>query len=185
MGIETLTDQEFLARCLNGDTDAFEAIVRKYQPEVLAIAWSVLGQREEARDAAQEIFVQCFQNLHRYDPAREFKNWLCAIAYKKSLDRRRKMTTFRRFLDRLGPELPSERSPEGNAEPFDDVLAPHLRRLSPREQTVVYLKVHDGCTFREIAEIVDCSEGSARVHFFNAKKKLKTGLERTSYVPSL
>jgi RNA polymerase sigma-70 factor (ECF subfamily) len=184
--IEAMTDQDILARCLDGDTEAFEDIVRKYQPEVLAIAWSVLGQREEARDAAQEIFVQCFQNLHRYDPGREFKNWLCAIAYKKSLDRRRKMTTFRRLLDRLGPELPPEPGREGESERIQrDMLTPHLRLLRPLERTVVYLKIHEGRSYREIAEILDCSEGSARVHFFNAKKKLKNDMERTSHVPSL
>jgi len=181
-----MTDQDILARCLDGDTDAFEAIVRKYQPEVLAIAWSVLGQREEARDAAQEIFVQCFQNLHRYDPGREFKNWLCTIAYKKSLDRRRKMSTFRRFLGRLGPELPPEPDrPKDSDLAERDALIAHLRRLSPSEKTVVFLKIHDGYSYREIAEILDCSEGSARVHFYNAKKKLKTDRGRTSHVPSV
>ena len=181
-----MTDQDILARCLDGDTEAFEAIVRKYQPEVLAIAWSVLGQREEARDTAQEIFVQCFRNLRRFESGRDFKNWLCAIAYKKSLDRRRRLSTFRRFLDRLGPE--SVPAPNRTLEPASigkDVLAPHLRRLGTRERAVFLLKIQDGYSYREIAEIMGGTEGAARVHFFNAKWKLKKWLERTSHVPSL
>jgi RNA polymerase sigma-70 factor (ECF subfamily) len=180
-----MTDQEILASCAAGDTDAFESIVRKYQPRVLAVAWSVLGHREDARDAAQDIFVQCFRNLHRYDPARDFKNWLLAIAYKMSLDRRRKTVTFRRFLERFGPE--SSPGPGRNEEPAfvrKNALAPRIERLRPRERAVVLLKIHEERSYREIAGILGCSEGSARVHFFNAKRKLKRELERTSHVPS-
>ncbi len=181
-----MTDQDILARCLDGDKDAFEAIVLKYQPEILAIAWSVLGQREETWDAAQDIFVKCFQNLHRYDPRMEFKNWLCTIAYKKCLDRRKTMTRFRRLLDRLGPELPPERGGEKDSELMEKAaLTSHLLRLSPLERTVVFLKIHDGFSYREIAGILKCSEGAARVHFYEAKKKLRMDKERTSHVPSL
>jgi RNA polymerase sigma-70 factor (ECF subfamily) len=179
-----MTDQDILARCRGGEPDAFADIVRKYQPEVLAIAWSVLGRREEARDAAQEIFIQCFQNLHKYDPERDFKNWLCAIAYKRSLDRRRKLSTFRRYLERLNPEAAVASDP--GSEPgvlLREAVSPYLRRLGGRERSVLLLKVHEGHSFREIAEILGGSEGAARVHFFNAKKKLKKWMERTSHVP--
>jgi len=181
-----MNDQDILARCRAGDPDAFADIVRKYQADVLAIAWSVLGQQEEARDAAQEAFIQCYQNLHRFDPGRNFKNWLCAITYKRSADRRRKLVSFRRALGRLGSAPVIDRIPEPEtADKRPNTLSPYLRRLGVRERTVVLLKINTDHSFREIAEILGGSEGAARVHFFNAKRKLKKWMERTSHVPAL
>ena len=183
MADDRMEDREIVARCAAGETEAFAWIVRKYQDQVLAVAWSVLGNREDSRDAAQDVFVQCFQNLHRFDAAREFKNWLMAIAYKRCLDRRRRAAAFRRFMPRFvfRPSFSVRSRREADRESAD-ALDPILRPLRPVERAIVVMKAVDGLTFREIAAALHCSEGSARVRFFNAKRKVRRNAERTSHV---
>jgi RNA polymerase sigma-70 factor (ECF subfamily) len=63
-----------------GDLDAFEALVRRYQRRVYALAYQHLRDPDEAQDLAQEVFVRLYRNLHRYDPARPFQPWFWRLA---------------------------------------------------------------------------------------------------------
>src|SRR5436305_13365697 len=68
-----------IARARTGDTAAFEELMIATQHKVVATAWRMLGNREDARDAAQEVFLRVFKYLARYDPAQDFHGWLYRI----------------------------------------------------------------------------------------------------------
>src|SRR5947208_6615096 len=67
-------------RCLAGDQGAMLALVERFQGQVFGLCYRMLGQRQDAEDAAQETFVRVLKNLHRWDQARDFAPWLLAIA---------------------------------------------------------------------------------------------------------
>src|SRR3954468_21863612 len=69
-----------IRRCLTGDQGACLALVERFQGQVFGLCYRMLGQRQDAEDAAQETFVRVLKNLHRWDQAREFQPWLLAIA---------------------------------------------------------------------------------------------------------
>ena len=77
----------------SGDQEAFRQIVERYQGAVYNLAYRMLGDPEEAEDAAQEIFVRLYRQLERYDPERKFSTWTLAIATNYCIDqlRRRRM----------------------------------------------------------------------------------------------
>src|SRR5438067_7473014 len=82
-----------IARARTGDTTAFEELMIATQHKVVATAWRMLGDREDARDAAQEVFLRVFKYLHRFDPAQDFHGWLYRITLNVCHDaarRRRK-----------------------------------------------------------------------------------------------
>lgn len=171
-----MQEQKNIAECLAGNIDAFAPLVRKYQCQLIAVALRLLGDEDEARDAAQEAMVQAFKHLHRFEVGRSFKTWIVAIVVKRSLDRLRKRNSFLKFFTVEGRQLPSYHRPQNRDIKDSTLFRPHLKILKPKEYLAIVLDVNDGFSAREIAEVLECSESTVRVHQFNARKKLKKAL---------
>jgi len=180
-------DGQTIARCLAGDREAFEMIVNKYQSGVLSLAWSVLGNRAEAEDAAQEAFIRAYLNLQNFDRAKDFKNWLYAIAYKRCLDRIREVKTEKKYRSRMAEAVAPVMCGLGTEPGAEEsvLLSPLLKKLTLKERLALTLSINEEYTAAETAEVLRCAESTARVHLFNAKRKLRKGLERNSYVQKI
>jgi len=174
-----MDDTKVISRCLSGEKEAFEVIVKKYQANILFLSWSILGDEEEAKDVTQEAFIQSYLNLNRYDRNRSFKNWLYSIAYKRCLDRKRKEKSLKGFLRRFNKELDLNDEVEKRERRLEDseIFNSLLKRLNKNERAAICLKINEGYSAREISEILDCAESTAWVHIFHAKRKLKELLE--------
>jgi RNA polymerase sigma-70 factor, ECF subfamily len=83
-------DVRLVKRCRQGDTGAFEALVRKYQDPVYSIAYRMVGDREEARDLAQETFVRAFEGIETFNTRMLFRSWLYRIGANASIDHLRR-----------------------------------------------------------------------------------------------
>ena len=174
-----MEENEIISRCLNGDTEVFEMIVTRYQEPLMALCWSILRNPEEARDATQDAFVQALRHLDRYDRSRSLKNWLYSIAYHRCLDKIRKEKSFMHYM-RKGGALQHPHGAGGDQDPdpdFSDGINRLLGRLPDRERIALLLKVRDGYTAVEIAQIFDCAESTARVYLFNARRRLRKWLK--------
>lgn len=162
-----MEDYELIENFLKGDMDAFGLIVKKYQTSLLSLSWNILRDLEEAKDSVQETFLQILQNLNKFDRKKEFKNWLFSIAYKRAIDRRRKITFIIKKLGELGKNQ-KEGIKEENQEIWD-----LLQKLNQKERTAVLLQTLEGFSAKEIGEVIGCAENTVRVHIFNARKKLR------------
>ncbi len=168
-----MTETELIRNAQLGDRDAFAGLVSRHEKKLLVLCWNMLGEREEARDTAQEALLQAFENFSRFDAGRSFLKWLLGIGAKRCLDRlRRKRTFLRLFQDHAREWL-------GGVGYRPDVLAEGecagrlLQRLPARERAAISLAVFEDFSAREIAAALGCSENTARVHLFNARVKLK------------
>ncbi len=173
-----MEDQEIVLRCRQGDAAAYELLVRKYQSSLVSLLGRMFGNRDDARDAAQEAFIQAYLKLASFDPQKSFKSWLFAIAMHRSIDLLRRRSSFRRFIAGLHPS-----AREAAAGPESDVeaspLCRHLlSRVSVRERAVLLLIVMEECSTGEIAAAMNCSETTVRVHLLNARRKLRGELDR-------
>jgi RNA polymerase sigma factor (sigma-70 family) len=170
-----MDDTELIARCRAGDESAFETLVNKYQPSLLSMTWSILGDREDARDVSQQAFLAAFSHLDGFDHSRSFKNWLYAIAWKDCLDLKRRRKTRRLFLERLKAETAPATDPGDDPLPLEasEAFSPLLGRLRLKERLALTLKMNEGYNASEIARVLGCSESSARVYAFNAVRKLR------------
>jgi RNA polymerase sigma-70 factor (ECF subfamily) len=171
-----MKEKKIIETCLQGSVDAFETLVEYYESRVIALAWNILGDRDEAMDTAQDTFIQAFKNLHRFDMNRNFKTWLMGITVKRALDRIRKQKSFLKFF-KHHTENTSFHAP-ANSHRIEDseIFHPLLNILTEKERTAVTLKINEDCSAREIGTILNCSETTARVYLFKAKKKLKKAL---------
>ncbi len=171
-------DIDTIKKTLDGELAAFEALVTKYQATLLALAWNMMGDRDEACDVIQETFLQAYTNLERFDISRNFKTWLFSIAAKRCIDRLRKNRSFLKYFNFRSKEIKENNH---RLEPFtpieqSETFLPILKSLNPKERIAICLKTNEDYSAAEIAKVIACSEATARVHLFNARRKLKETL---------
>jgi RNA polymerase sigma-70 factor (ECF subfamily) len=177
----TLEGKQLLA-ARQRDPAAFEALVRRHQGGLYNFCLRLLGRADDAADVAQETFVQLFTHLGQLDEREPIAPWLFRVARNRCIDViRRRRTVPLRVPDEMGESTlivdpaDAEPLPEEVAERADlqDVLASAIAELPPAFAEVVALRYAGDRSFAEIAVILDCDEGTARVRFHRAKTLLR------------
>jgi RNA polymerase sigma-70 factor (ECF subfamily) len=172
-----MDENAYIEKVLLGDQAAFSHLVGKYQSRLVAFLWNLLGCGEDARDVAQEVFIQAYVRLNSFDRSRSFKPWLFAIAYNRGIDSLRKKRSFLRFWQQQTNENPEPISATGNGFIEESPLwQPLLGKLTAQERAVLALKYNEDCGTTEIASTFGCSESTVRVHLLNARRKLQKEL---------
>lgn len=163
-------EQEWIRRCRNGSRRAYEPLVRRYAAWAEAFAFRRVGDREEARDLAQEAFVRAFHAMSRFRPGRPFLPWFLAILdnlCRSELRRRR-----RPHLDL--DEIPPPTTDGGMAAVARRLdLAQGLAGLSEAQRRVVVLKDLEGRPHREVAERLGIPEGTVMSRLHYARRRLR------------
>lgn len=174
------------ARAMTGDAVAFGQLMSMEQARVLRIARYLLGEPDEARDAAQEVFLKAHRSLRRYDPSREWGPWIYRITVNvcRDLQRRRRLRSILSLdsmTDAGAPEpVSTETAPDERADAARrrEMLVRALRRLSAKERAAVVLRDIEGLSASEVARALGSSEATVRSQASRARAKLRDILER-------
>jgi RNA polymerase sigma-70 factor (ECF subfamily) len=167
-------------RAQAGDVDAFESLVERRTPGVVAFLRRMLGDAEDARDVAQLTFLRVWENIGRYDPAWAFSTWLFRIAGNLAIDalrarRTRQRTEVESFRLVKGARSSSESG--GPASLHRDEVRRVFENcasvLSERQRLVFVLREFEERESKEIAAILDCRESTVRNHLFQARRLLR------------
>ena len=180
-----------VARARAGDAAAFERIMMETERKVVAVAWRMLGNREDARDAAQEVFLRVYKYLDRYRPEQDFNGWLYRITINVCRDAARKRgsrpgaarscPTGRGEPERAAPEVASS---DLNAEEQAiraqqrALLMSALESLPEKERAAVVLRDLEGLTTEETARVLRSRPATVRSQLSSARAKLKLHCER-------
>jgi RNA polymerase sigma-70 factor, ECF subfamily len=180
----TLEGEQVLA-ARRRDPGAFEALVRRHQSPLYNFCFRMLGQAEDAADVAQETFVQLYSHLGRLDEREPIAPWLFRVARNRCIDVIRR----RRTVPLMMPDSSGEGTVEfdpADDEPLPDEMAERadlqrllssaIAELPPAYAEVVALRYAGDRSFAEIAAILNCDEGAARVRFHRAKALLRRHL---------
>jgi RNA polymerase sigma-70 factor (ECF subfamily) len=180
------TDQELIALCLKGQTDAFGELVTRYQERLYNTLLSVLGSAEDARDVAQDAFVNAFQKLHSFRGRSAFYSWLFRIAMNSAVNRQRRLrhatVSIEAARERSGIE-PADLHPEAHpgfsleSTERQALVRSALAGLHEEFRTVLVLKEMEGLKYNEIAEIVGCPIGTVRSRIHRARLELRDRLQ--------
>lgn len=164
----------------NGDNSAFGALVQKYQDRICTLCRYMLGNRDDADDAAQDTFVKAFQGLKGFTPTSSFYTWLYRIAVNTCLDHKRKFSLHSLFFsvdneDHINSFPSHAPSPESAyaAKQSMHVLQNALNSLSKKLRVVIVLKELEGLSYEEIAEVLDVSVGTVKSRISRARMSLK------------
>jgi len=175
-----MEDNDWITACLRGNGEEFKKIVDKYKACVMAVAMNILGNREDAEDVCQETFIQIFRNLEYFDARLSFRSWLYAILFHRCLDVLKKKRRFRNLTSKVRNESSGRFASQAYNPEEKRQLSQHiLKQLSPKERTALCLWANEGFTAVEISEVLRCSESTARVYLFNARRKIRQFLEKS------
>lgn len=175
--------QQWIQSARNGDEAAFGELVQMYYQKAYGLIFSMVGNAEEARDLTQETWVKVWRNLKHYREEAGFFTWLYRIARNTALDHLRRKSRTPAFLTRRQDEetsfiadIPDEtRRPDREAE--NDELQEHfnaaLAKLATEHRTALYLREVEGLSYREIARVMRCRQGTVMSRIFYARKQLQ------------
>lgn len=178
---------EIIARAVSGDRTAFGEIVIRHQRRVLTLALRLLGTREDAQDAAQEVFMRALKYLRRFDTSKPLEPWLVRTTVNvcRELGRKRlqRQITF-------GASSVSEPLDPGN-NPHKELVVVEQRRmiqqalkgLGERERMAVVLRDIEGLTTSEVADILGSDESTIRCQISVARLKIRKAIERSKGGP--
>jgi len=163
--------QRFPARA-----QAFDELVRCQERRVLRTALRILGNLEDAQDAAQEVFLRLFKYFDRLDPVREVEAWLYRMTVNVCYDHLRR----RRPVEVLDWDPPLAPAQETALDIADRrrLLELGLTTLSPRERAVIVLRDIEDLDTRAVAEILDVEEVTVRSQLSTARLKLRRFVEK-------
>ena len=163
-----------------GQDLSWERIVEEHSDRVYRLAYRLTGDRHDAEDLTQEVFVRVFRSLHTYTPG-TFEGWLHRITTNLFLDqaRRKQRIRFDALSDERADRLTSASpAPEAAyaAQRFDDDVEAALATLPPDFRAAVVLCDVEGLTYEEIATILDAKLGTVRSRIHRGRAMLRQAL---------
>ena len=181
--------EELMAKIAKGDEDAFEILVNRHQTSVLNLVYRFIGDRTQAKDLAQEVFIRVWQSAKTYKPQAKFTTWiyrittnLCFNELKSS--RRRKWFSFNRS-DEDG-EHTFEETLSDSAPSAEDLLlekersrqiSDALQSLPENQRMAMILKRYDDLSYEEIGQVIGCSVSAVESLLVRAKRALREKLK--------
>jgi RNA polymerase sigma-70 factor (ECF subfamily) len=175
---------DWIRAAAGGDREAFAELVRAKRAQVVRTAFQITGDREDAQDVAQAVFLRLWKVLRRYDPGRRFDTWLYRITVNAAIDHLRERGP-RGILQPLpdDPALLGRTEGTGPERSLDlEALERAFLRLAaalaPKQRAVFVLREIEGRETAEIAEALGVTESTVRNHLHQARRILREGLER-------
>jgi len=175
-------DSRLIDQALAGHAEAFGELVRRYQDRLFNTMVHVVGHREDARDAVQEAFVQAFIKLETFRRDSAFYTWLYRIALNRAVSRRRRRRpeTSVEWAREVHGHEPADPQPGPDETAQRRARCRQVRRaidqLDTEHRTVIVLREIEGCTYEQIAEILDVPVGTVRSRLHRARVQLKEHL---------
>ncbi|MGH7993605.1 MAG: RNA polymerase sigma factor [Limisphaerales bacterium] len=172
-------DDDLVLQSQNGNTSAFEALMRNHQQMVHALTFRMTGSPADAEDLAQETFLRAYGQIGSFNGDSKFSTWLYSIAVHACLNwRRDEARRFQAYVN-CANEFSVQRTAAEPA-PAEAEMAQRaqaaLLKLPAKQRAAVVLTIYDGLTHAEAAKVLRCPETTVSWRVFSAKKKLKRWL---------
>ena len=180
-----LTDSELVDKATNGDRRALDALVERYSPRVNRLASQLMGDLEEARDAAQESLVKVCTRLKQFRGEAQFATWLHRLVVNTCRDRMAFQRVRRAEPLELDEHAVSDDPDPSSVAMLTDLrrdLADALSRLSADQRIAVVLRDSFGLSYKEISRVARMPVGTAKCYVHRARARLRTLLEE--YTPA-
>lgn len=174
---QRVAEDEYIASARDGDDEAFQEVVKAFQGPVFNLCYRMLGNAQEAEDAAQEAFLKAYRNMKRYDPDRKFSNWILSIASNHCIDRLRRRRM--QFIS-LDEWLPRFENPAPNPGPeqlvadqeMQEDVHQMLERLGSTDRAAVILRYWYDYSYEEIADSLSLSVPAVKSRLHRARRFL-------------
>jgi RNA polymerase sigma-70 factor (ECF subfamily) len=171
-----LDDKKLMERCINGDRQAFEDLLNRYERIVYNAAYRMLNSSDDASDVTQTVFLKVFEHLDQYDPRHRFFSWIYRITMNESINWLKKSNRTEPLVGETPDNAHSPEAEAGNEQLSEDMQAA-LMAISTDYRTVIVLKHVLGCSYREISDILEIPEKTVKSRLYSARQLLKDDLD--------
>lgn len=172
MIFRAVEDADLITRARRGDVEAYNLLISRWEKRVYNYVLRLVGDREDALDLSQDVFLKAYQNLRKLEDPTRFAPWLFRIAHNEAYS----------LLRKRRPEVDAEAPEAATSFPMELTLAvaSALERLSPDQREAVVLKIYQGFKFEEMAEILACPVSTVKSRLYTALDLLKSDLAPVS-----
>ena len=168
-------DQSLVDRCLSGDRQALETLVRDYQKPLYNAAYRILGNPEDAADATQAAFLKAIENLDRYDPNYKLFSWMYRIAVNEALNQLKRKKNQQPLDDRAVDDNPGPDA-EFEAGNLSREIQDGLMALTDPYRTVIVLRHFADFSYRQISDVLEIPEKTVKSRLYSARQLMKERL---------
>jgi RNA polymerase sigma-70 factor (ECF subfamily) len=163
---------------MNGDRQAIEGLLFKYEKPVYNAAYRMLNSSEDARDVTQTVFLKVIENLDSYDPRYKFFSWIYRIALNESINCLKKQNRLdpldrEPVSDTIGPEE------QTGSEQMSQGMQTALMTIKAEYRTVIVLKHFVDCSYEEIGQILNMPEKKVKSRLYTGRQLLKEALTKS------
>lgn len=186
-------EEEIISRAQNGDAQAFNPLIRKYQRRIYNLIYQRVQNHEAAEDICQEVFLKAWRGIPNFQRKSVFYSWLHQIAVNCSIDYIRKQRqqivfAYEELTINSDDTLNSDdilQIPQTHLSPPDllaqeelgDIIRKSVAQLPPRQHTVFNLRYQEELSIKEIAIHLNLSVSSIKAHLYHARQKLQNMLQ--------
>jgi RNA polymerase sigma-70 factor, ECF subfamily len=177
-------ETELLERARKGDSQAFGALVERYQRRVVGVAQAVVHNQDDAIELAQETFVRAYENLSKFESRSSFSTWLYRIAANLSIDFRRREGRHQ-VLRGEDAETEINRLPSPRGDSYQESVRTELNKringaleqLTPEHRAVILLREVEGLSYDEISDMLQVPRGTVMSRLHYARSHMRTILK--------
>ncbi len=167
----------WIERAREGDQHAFGLLVQAYQKPVFNLTYRMLGNAQEAEDAAQETFLRAYSSLRQYQPEHKFSTWLFAIANHHCIDRlRKRRVSFVSIEDNPVLENMSGDAPQPERQALLSEQSAEMQRLlqqlEPEYRLPLVLRYWEDYSYEDIAATMDITVAAVKSRLFRARQQI-------------
>jgi len=170
-------DHDVIRLVLNGDTDRYKVLVKKYQGPVFNLFMKMINNYEDAEELTQDVFVRAYESLSGFNFKYRFFSWIYRIAINRALveqKHKQKHTDIEPIAHKLSENDEAARDQNAHIKMAIDALKDNYK-------AVVILKYYEQLSYKEIAVVLEIPEKKVRSRLYDARIKMKETLEKTGY----
>lgn len=176
-----MIEEQIVSSIAAGDQQAFEILFNEYHLKILNLSYAMLHDRDEAEDLTQEVFLEVYRSIGKFQYKSQLSTWIYRIAINKTINQIKK-NKLRRFFSMDNSEVLKASSFEHSDwtlkdKQYNDYLHKALDRLPTKQKQAFILFTYDQLPQKEIAEIMNCSLQSVEVLVFRARKSIQKYIE--------
>lgn len=183
-------DSAVVLRAQNGDSEAFEEIVKQHERKIYNLAYRYTGSSEDALDICQETFIKIYRSIKNFKGESSFSTWIYRVASNVCIDYIRKDKKTISLSDDDNYISETLESPNGDPEKelsrkeLSSEISKSLLQINEDQREIIVLRDIEGYSYEEIAQLLDISEGTVKSRIARGRKKLQTILINRGNVSS-
>ena len=173
------SDEDLVEEIRAGSQVAFGVLMKRYERMVYRIGFSYAKQPEHAMDITQNVFLKTYEKLALFKGTGSFKAWLMRITHNESTNWLRKNRRHKEEVELTplnAPNLQPVQEKEVARREHRELLMNELQELNPKQQIAISLRYFEDMTIREIAGVLECTDGVVKSILFRSLEKLRNRL---------